>query len=237
MNLSRTKPPEEILSLLEEERRVFVLGCGGCSVGSGTAGEPQLAELAETLTRAGKEVVGSVMVDFLCNKALVGVRLGRRLEELRRADALLVVSCGVGVQATANVVDIRCVPACDTVSLEGHQGTWPSEERCRQCGACSLGLTAGICPLTACAKGLVNGACGGTTPEGKCEVGNGRDCGWYLIYQRLKALGRLEDYLKYQEPKDHHKFTIPRELRTTVRWALEVEEKEAEEPAGAEKTG
>ena len=226
MNLSRTKPADEILSLLEKERRVFVLGCGGCSVGSGTAGEPQLAALAETLAGAGKEVVGRLMVDFLCNKALVGMRLGRRLGELRRAEALLVACCGVGVQATANVVDLRCVPALDTVSLDGHQGTWPSKERCYQCGACSLGLTAGICPLSACAKSLVNGACGGTTPEGKCEVADGRDCGWYLIYERLKALGRLDDYLAYQEPKDQHNFTIPKDLRTTIRWALEVEEPE-----------
>jgi len=231
MNVSRTKPADEILSLLDGEKRVFVLGCGGCSVGCGTAGEPELAALAETLAGAGKEVVGRMMVDFLCNKALVGVRLGRRLDDVRRADALLVASCGVGVQAAANIVDIRCVPALDTVSLEGHQGTWPSKERCYQCGACSLGLTAGICPLTACAKSLVNGACGGTTAEGKCEVGDGRDCGWLLIYERLKALGRLDDYLTYQDPKDHHNFTIPKELRTTIRWALEVEEPAEAEPA------
>ncbi len=200
-------------------------------MGSGTSGEPEIAALAEMLTAAGKEVVGRMIVDFLCNKALVGVRLGRRLDELSRAEALLVACCGVGVQATANVVDMRCVPALDTVSLDGHQGTWPSSERCYQCGACSLGLTAGICPLSACAKGLVNGACGGTTAEGKCEVGDGRDCGWYLIYERLKALGRLADYRRYQEPKDHHQFTIPKELRTTIRWALEVEEPEEAEVA------
>jgi len=229
MNVSRTKPTDEILALLERETRVFVLGCGGCSVGSGTSGEPQLAALAEALTGAGKEVTGRVMVDFLCSKALVGVRLGRRIDEVRQADALLVACCGVGVQAVANVVDIRCVPALDTISLDGHQGTWPSKERCYQCGACSLGATAGICPLSACAKGLVNGTCGGTTADGKCEVGDGRDCGWYLIYDRLKALDRLDDYLTYQDPKDQHNFTIPQQLRTTIRWALEVEEPDSAE--------
>lgn len=235
MNVSRPKPKEEILDLLSGDERVFVLGCGGCSVGSGTAGEPQLAALAEMLTAAGKTVAGRLMVDFLCNKALVGVRLGRHLDDLKQADALLVACCGVGVQAVANTVDLRCVPAADTVSLDGHQGTWPSKERCYQCGACSLGLTAGICPLTACAKSLVNGVCGGTSKEGKCEVGDGRDCGWKLIYDRLKALGRLTDYLVYQPPRDQHQFTIPKELRTTIRWALEVEEG-AEAPAAEETT-
>jgi len=226
MNVSQTKPKDEILASLDGQQKVFVLGCGGCSVGSGTSGLPKLAELAEMLTGAGKEVTGRLLVDFLCNKALVGVRLGRRLDDLRQADCLLVACCGVGVQATANVVDMRCVPACDTLSMGGHQGTWPSSERCNQCGACSLGLTGGICPLTACAKSLVNGACGGTTPDGKCEVGAERDCGWYLIYKRLEALGRLDDYLEYQPPRDQSKFDIPKELRTTIRWALEVEEQD-----------
>ena len=46
-------------------------------------------------------------------------------------------------------------------------GIW--EEACKMCGDCVLGTTGGICPITQCAKSLVNGPCGGQK-NGKCEV-------------------------------------------------------------------
>ena len=37
------------------------------------------------------------------------------------------------------------------------------------CGDCVLDKTAGICPVTTCPKGLLNGPCGGMW-DGMCEV-------------------------------------------------------------------
>jgi hypothetical protein len=64
---------------------------------------------------------------------------------------------------------------------------------CDGCGECVLDETAGICPRARCSKSMVNGPCGGTSKEGKCEVSSEMDCGWYLIYDRLKNLNRLEN--------------------------------------------
>ncbi|HIE08841.1 MAG TPA: 5,10-methylenetetrahydrofolate reductase [Armatimonadetes bacterium] len=214
------KPMEEILRFLEGERRVFLVACGGCPVGAEVGGEPALAEVEEELKGAGKEVTGRVVVDFLCNKALLGIRLLRHVGEIEEADALLVLSCGVGVQAVANTVDKVAYPAFNTLPLGGTPGVWQSTERCAQCGECVLYLTGGLCPLTLCQKQLLNGPCGGTS-DGKCEVDPEIDCGWYLIYERLRKLGRLDILRRYVPPKDHSKFRPSAEFRRTRLWALE----------------
>jgi hypothetical protein len=52
-------------------------------------------------------------------------------------------------------------------------------------------LFGGICPVTRCAKRLLNGPCGGSL-ENRCEVDSDRPCAWQLIYNRLKSIGQLE---------------------------------------------
>ena len=94
-------------------------------------------------------------------------------------------------EATEYLDTKRVCTACDTYALPGYQGVTPLEHDCDQCGECFLNLTGGICPLTACSKSLVNGQCGGAK-NGKCEVDPDMDCGWERIYQKLKAIGRLD---------------------------------------------
>ena len=79
------------------------------------------------------------------------------------------------------------------------QGVW--HERCQACGNCVLALTGGICPIARCSKSLLNGPCGGSQ-KGKCEVDPNIDCAWQLIYDRLKALGRLELMMQINPIKD-----------------------------------
>ena len=103
MIVTEEKPLSEVLEAIADDEKVFIVGCAGCPEGWETGGPAKVAELAEKLRANGKDVVGTVMIDFLCNKALVGLRLARCLDALKAADALLVVSCGVGVQATAAI--------------------------------------------------------------------------------------------------------------------------------------
>lgn len=229
MIVSKQKPLEVLLEDLKEDERLFVLGCNGCAEGSGTGGPEEVAEMVERLSEAGKTITGSLVVDFLCNKALVGTRLSRRVEELVQADAILVMTCGVGVQAVARMVDKPVRAALDTISMGGVQGSWPSEERCMECGDCVLSYTGGICPLTACSKSLLNGICGGSN-DGMCEVApETKPCGWVQIYERCKELGQLDRLREFLVARDYQKRSFPEELRTTIRWALEVEEQEPAE--------
>ena len=83
-----------------------------------------------------------------------------------------------------------------------------------------LEYTGGICPLTACTKSLINGACGGAS-QGKCELDPEKDCGWELIYERLKQKDQLEQLMKFIPPKSWDKMMPNPELRSTALWALE----------------
>lgn len=235
MNATERKPSNEIIESLEGVERVFILGCQGCPIGCDTGGEPWVDDMTEMLEGAGKEVTGSALIDMICNKAVVGIKLARLAAQLKASAAILVGSCGVGVQAVGNIVARHAVPAMDTICMGDYQGLFPSAERCAECGECMIAYTGGLCPITLCAKALVNGTCGGTQDDGSCEVSPDRRCGWQLIYERLEKLGRLDDLKRYAAPKDFRKRDITDANRRTIRWALEVSEEEEKEAEPVEK--
>jgi hypothetical protein len=220
MILSEQKPFEEILGYLERDKSVFILGCNGCAQSSGSGGPKQVEEMKKKLTEAGKKVTGSKVIDFLCGKALVKSGLRGKVDLVAAADAVLVLTCGIGVQAVAAAINKPVYPGCNTVNLGGSRGEWEGSERCDECGQCLLYHTGGICPITACTKSLVSGACGGAN-KGKCEVSQDRDCGWELIYNRLKARGQLDKLADMLKPLDHKKIMPRPEMMSTSRYALE----------------
>jgi len=225
MIYSEQKPWEEITSYLRRGEKVFVLGCGGCAAASGSGGEEQVGELSRRLTGEDWVVTGTRVIELLCNKGLVGIRLARKSNQIEEADSILCACCGIGVQAVSKLVDIQVHPANDTVSMGYFHGTWPSEESCERCGECLLDYTGGLCPLTLCAKGLLNGACGGSH-DGECEVEPGRPCGWELIYKRLKEVDRLDLLSTYNDPKPREKYEGEPDMdrRNSLFWAIEAEE-------------
>ncbi|MBQ5711869.1 MAG: methylenetetrahydrofolate reductase C-terminal domain-containing protein [Oscillospiraceae bacterium] len=187
MLITELKAKETILAGLGE--KVFVIFCHGCK--EIRFPEKEADALLAELEAAGK-VTGSIVTDYICEPANLKLRLERHAAAIDAADTILVASCGVGVQTVASAFENkRVVAACDTYALPGFQGVTPLEHDCRQCGECYLNLTGGICPLTACSKGLVNGQCGGCK-DGKCEVDPGMECGWERIQKRLAQIGRLD---------------------------------------------
>ena len=183
MLITQLKEKEVIASLAQG--KVFLLCCHGCKEVSFP--EHEVEELAKELNLTGKKVT-----DYICNPENLKVRLEGCMEAIENADAVLVASCGVGVQTVAEMFPHKKVYAiCDTFPLPGFQGVTPQEVDCKRCGQCYLNITGGICPITACSKSLVNGQCGGAK-NGKCEVDCNMDCGWERIYRRLAQLGRLD---------------------------------------------
>ena len=187
MLITELKAKETILSLASG--KVFIINCHGCR--EIRFPEKEADELQKELMEAGK-VTGLITTDYICNPENLKLRLEKHAAAIEAADAVLVFSCGVGVQTVAAMYPAkRVVACCDTYALPGFQGVTPLEHDCRQCGECFLNLTGGICPITACSKSLVNGQCGGAK-AGKCEVDPNMECGWERIYQKLKAIGRLD---------------------------------------------
>ncbi|MHC4389511.1 MAG: methylenetetrahydrofolate reductase C-terminal domain-containing protein [Planctomycetota bacterium] len=220
MLFTKNKPMEEILESLAGEESIFLLACNGCAESCGTGGHEGLSSMKAELEKAGHNVTASCLVDFLCNKVLVTTRLSREMPRIDKSDSILALTCGIGVQAVSKIIDKIVHPADDTVSLGGLQGLWPADERCQACGQCALDYTAGICPITKCAKSLLNGPCGGTQ-DGKCEIDTEKDCGWQLIYDRLKRIDRLEYLKKVRTPRDHSKMVPSHDLSRTLFYDVE----------------
>jgi ferredoxin len=217
------KPTDEILGYLEGRKKLVLMGCGGCATVFQTGGEPQVNEMARILSENGKTVLAAFAPpfgEFACYAPMSKPHLEKHRDQLEECDAILMMSCGDGLQVVRKVLENdfgltrSVVPALDHV---GHMGGGPDlfEEKCQQCGECLLGRTAGICPLTQCAKGLLNGPCGGSK-NGKCEVNPDRDCAWLLIYERLKQLGELDRMRGEPIIKNYRKMTRPRSIDLSV---------------------
>ena len=187
MLITELKAKETIQALASG--KVFIINCHGCR--EIRFPEKEADELQKELCDAGK-VTGILTTDYICNAENLKLRLEKYAAAIEAADAVLVFSCGVGVQTVSDYLEGKRVYACcDTYALPGFQGVTPLEHDCKQCGQCYLNLTGGICPITACSKSLINGQCGGAK-KGKCEVDPNMECGWERIYQKLKAIGRLD---------------------------------------------
>jgi ferredoxin len=201
MLISEQKPMEEILQYVNAESHIFIVGCEGCAEGCETGGKRQVVAMQQKLEDAGKKVTGISTIDFACNERLTKITLRAHERQIAASDSVLMLCCGAGVQATASVVDKVVHPGCNTVSLGGRHGEWREGERCLECGRCVLEYTGGICPISRCAKQLLNGPCGGSV-GGKCEVSADLPCAWQQIIDRLTTIGRLDKLAIVVAPKD-----------------------------------
>ncbi len=203
MIVADKKPIEEIIKEIESYNRVLILGCNECVTVCEAGGKKEVGILASALRmyflNQGKEMkIDEVTLERQCDHEY--------LEEIRdrvdKYDAVLSLACGVGVQFMAEKYHTLPVyPGVNTcfLGVTEKRGLWT--ERCQACGKCILAKTAGICPVSRCAKRLLNGPCGGST-KGKCEISKEVDCAWQLIVDRLKALGKMDDYENIMPLKD-----------------------------------
>ncbi|MFO7773340.1 MAG: methylenetetrahydrofolate reductase C-terminal domain-containing protein [Dehalococcoidia bacterium] len=190
------KPEEEILPLISS-KRLFIFECLGCR----DVHYP--VEEAEAFVDSLKEqVVGKATVDYLCHREFVREYIKAYATEIEKAQVILVLSCGVGVQVVSSLLEDRIVyTGCDTLYLNGFQGLTAREFNCDQCGECYMNYTGGLCPVALCSKHLLNGPCGGSQ-NGKCEVDPDMSCVWQQIVDRLGKLGRLDTLERIGTPKN-----------------------------------
>ncbi|MBS7288601.1 MAG: methylenetetrahydrofolate reductase C-terminal domain-containing protein [Candidatus Freyarchaeota archaeon] len=202
MIITVAKSDEEVRRALEPYRNIVVIGCGTCATICRTGGEDQVKEMVEKLVRWGKNVLASMVVESPCDVRIDRRDLKRIEDEVKEADALLVMSCGVGVQAVGEASGKRALAALDTVFLGEVEHIGCFVERCRECGFCVLNETEGLCPIVLCAKGLMNGPCEDMV-NGKCGVvKDDVDCVWVKVWERMKSEGREEDFLRVNPPLD-----------------------------------
>lgn len=198
----RKKIPE-IRDLVKNHNRVLLVGCGTCVTVCLAGGEREVGILGSALRMAlrleGRDVVvDECTIERQCEDAFIDI-LAQRVPQY---DAICSLGCGAGVQALAERFPSTPVyPGLNTqfMGILESQGVWT--EKCSGCGNCRLGAYAGICPITRCAKHLLNGPCGGSR-DGKCEVNANIDCGWQLIHDRGAKLGILDQFEQIAPPHD-----------------------------------
>jgi ferredoxin len=217
MIVTEQKPFAQILDSLQGYTRLFLVGCGECSTTCKTGGKDEVIKMQQELEAAGKTITGVCIPGAPCISAQIKVELAKNTPALRQAEAILVLACGLGVQSVKDNdrTGKAVFPGCDTVFGAVMDAKGDFYEKCSMCGECLLGVTAGICPVTLCPKGLLNGPCGGMN-KGKCEVDSQRDCAWVLIYKESARYAGAKAMKAIQPPKDFHKTLRPRKKVLTV---------------------
>ncbi len=212
------KPLEEIAGYLNGYSHVVVIGCDGCvsvCLSGGFRNAEALVLALDHPRYTGLRQITFTAMTILrqCERDMVQGFLSLP----QGVEAVISMACGAGVQTMAECLEIPVFPALNTTFLGSLDdfGNWV--EKCKGCGECILAYTGGICPIARCAKRLFNGPCGGSS-KGKCEIGEDVDCAWHLIIQRLKVLGRLDDYMALMDIKDWAKAGSggPRSLRRAI---------------------
>ena len=216
MIVTQRKPLEEILNILKDQNKVFLVGCGECSTTCHTGGEKEVLEMKQFLEAQGKKVTGWVIPNAPCIAAQTKTAFAQNMPALKDTQAILVMSCGLGVQSVKenDRLKLEVFPALNSMfgTLMDSKGSF--YEVCSNCGDCVLDKTGCICPITRCSKGLLNGPCGGVI-KGKCEVDRDRDCAWVLIYKELERKGQLDKMKALSAPKDYSKTTKPHKVLTS----------------------
>ncbi|OGO60544.1 MAG: hypothetical protein A2Z36_01960 [Chloroflexi bacterium RBG_19FT_COMBO_48_23] len=214
MIVAEQKPLEEIRLMIAPYQRVLVLGCGTCMTVCDAGGEREVSFLHSALrlmqTKSGN--VAHIFSEYILKRQCDPEFIDLLVEKVSDVDVVLSLGCGIGVQAIAErFPDMPVLPGVNTsfMGMAKEWGVW--DERCAACGDCRLEDTAGICPITRCTKGILNGPCAGTK-NGKCEASKDMECAWILIYKRLERLHQLEKMRRYYPPRNFRAVPRPRRL-------------------------
>ena len=199
MIVAERKTIPELIDILRGHKNILVLGCGTCVTVCLAGGKREVAALASVLRITTPLKIGEATIERQCDAEFFDPIKDR----IASYDSVLSLACGVGVQMAAKLFPDKPVyPALNTMFMGTNDGAGQWSENCLACGDCKLGLMGGVCPMTRCSKSLSNGPCGGSS-NGMCEVDPATiECGWQLIYDRLKSLGKLDNMVKITEPRD-----------------------------------
>jgi len=197
------KPIKEIIELVEPYKKVLVLGCGTCVKTCFAGGEDEVAVLSSALRLAFMRISHPIEIEEMTiERQCENEFIQEASQSIDKNDAILSLACGAGVQAMAKRFAKEVVlPGVNTTFIGIQENHGIFTEECSGCGNCGLAKFGGVCPVTRCAKRLLNGPCGGSQ-NGICEVNPDTECAWHLIIERLTTLGQMDNLKTYIPPKN-----------------------------------
>ncbi|MDR1313515.1 MAG: methylenetetrahydrofolate reductase C-terminal domain-containing protein [Deltaproteobacteria bacterium] len=204
MIIASRKPIDEIKGFIAGSGRILIVGCRGCVTVCNSGGAKEVEILAsllrlDAMKGGAKLTADECTLERQCDPEYVDGFAPRLAEGY---GAVLSMACPIGPQYLAERFPSEKVyPALNACFMGGAlaHGVWA--ERCQACGDCVVHLFAGLCPVSRCAKSLLNGPCGGSA-EGKCEVSGETDCVWHLIVERMEAAGTIGELATPRPLKD-----------------------------------
>ena len=202
MIVADRKSLDEILAMVQDNKKILIVGCKGCVTVCNVGGVKEVEILASTIKIARKKDGNDIEIDTRtlerqCDKEYVE----QLAETVGDYEAVISMACGVGPQFLSEMyTDQVFYPAVNTTFFGGatQHGVW--EERCAGCGTCGIHLFGGLCPVARCAKSLLHGPCGGSA-NGICEVNKETECIWDSIVNKKMEQGKLEDLMGVKGPK------------------------------------
>jgi ferredoxin len=202
MIVAQRKSIPEMIEMVKGNKKVLVLGCGTCVTVCLAGGEREVSIISSAMRISSKLKNLPLEVEELTiERQCDNIFIEKAAEAINRNDVVLSVGCGAGVQAIAERYNKPVYAGLDTefIGILEERATWT--EKCIACGKCVLHEYGGICPVTRCAKHMLNGPCSGSR-EDRCEVSPDRACAWQLIHQRLKNIGELDRLKNLKDPKN-----------------------------------
>ena len=201
MIVASRKSISEIKDVLARHDRVLFVGCGTCVSVCLAGGEREVGIMSYAMRMArrldGRPLeIEQITIERQCENEFIQ-ELAAAAE---RNEAILSFGCGAGVQAIAERFPEKPVyAALDTqfLGILEEEAVWA--EKCLGCGACVLSDFGGICPITRCAKRLLNGPCGSST-EDRCEVEPERHLN---VVDRLRS-----DELQEEETEKQNRYGV-----------------------------
>lgn len=193
MIVAEIKPFSEIKKNLGDSKKVCVIGCEACVSICHAGGKKQVEEVASQLRLASKLDGKNLEVkEDSIQRQCEWEFIEPVNESVNDYDAIVSLACGIGVQFMAErYPQIKVLPGLNTTFMGAPTEPGVFNERCVGCGNCVLAETGGICPISRCAKNLLNGPCGGSK-NGDCEIGNETPCVWQQIYDQLDKQDNLQ---------------------------------------------
>ena len=164
MIVASPKSITELKYIIAEHKKVLFVGCGTCVTVCLAGGEREVSiapmrSAWRASSTASPIEIAQITIERQCENEF----LKDLAEPASKVEAIVSFGCGAGVQAIAERFPDKPVYAGLNTQFLGvleEQAVWT--EKCLGCGNCMLAQFGGICPVTRCAKRLLNGPCGGS---------------------------------------------------------------------------
>ncbi len=211
MFLTEKKDLREITEALKKYKKVGIVGCASCASVCLTGGSREVKDMERFLRDTGKDVVFTISIDEPCDKRVLKEDIHFVEEELKEAEAIVVLSCGTGVQTICEYTGKKAVSGTDSRYIAQTEHIGEYNALCKGCDECRLNFTGGVCTITLCPKGLINGPCEGHNGV-KCEVYEDSFCVFVKSYENISKYNENENMEKIFSPRDYNRISIKRKI-------------------------